>query len=354
MRSRFGRLSLAAVVIGATAAAAAGAVGGGRASEPVARKIEACVTRAKLIRIRAAGERCSRKERALVWNVVGPRGDAGPQGPAGPQGAPGSRGPAGERGLRGETGATGPAGAPGATGPAGPAGAAGPPGPAGPRGPQGPQGEPGPAVRALDDLAGIACGSNGTVALTYGADGSVAITCAAAPPPPPPPPPVAPALRVNEVSTGVEGAATNEFVELVNASQTTVDAGGFRVVYRSAAGTTDTVLATIPAGTTIGAGARYLLGGSGYAGAIPAAQSFAAALAASGGAVGIRGSDGTLVDSVGYGSATNALVEKAPAAAPPATAAPGSSTARIPDGRDTDDNSADFTVTTANPGAANS
>jgi hypothetical protein len=58
-------------------------------------------------------------------------------------------------------------------------------------------------------------------------------------------------LRVNEVLTGVTGAAANEFVELVNAGADDLDAGGYRVVYRSAAGTSDTVLGTIPAGTII-------------------------------------------------------------------------------------------------------
>jgi hypothetical protein len=48
------------------------------------------------------------------------------------------------------------------------------------------------------------------------------------------------------------------------------------------------------------------------------------------------------------------LVEGAPAAAPPATAAPGSSIVRLPDGHDTNANASDFTVTsTATPRAAN-
>ena len=51
------------------------------------------------------------------------------------------------------------------------------------------------------------------------------------------------------------------------------------------------------------------------------------------------------IDSVGWGTATNALVEGAAAAAPPATAAPGSSIVRLPDGHDTNANASDFTVT---------
>ena len=106
----------------------------------------------------------------------------------------------------------------------------------------------------------------------------------------------------------------------MNAGTASADVGGWKVVYRSTAGTTDTSLATIPDGTTIAAGGFYLVGGSAYAGA----------------------------------RATNALVEGTAAAAPPATASPGSSIVRKPDGRDTNDNAADLTISsTATPGATN-
>ena len=101
-------------------------------------------------------------------------------------------------------------------------------------------------------------------------------------------------------------------------------------------------------------GGFYLLGGSAYAGTAAADQSFSTGLAGTGGGVGIRDTSGALVDSVGWGTATNALVEGTPASAPPATAAPGSSIARIPDGHDTSANAADFAVTsTATPKGAN-
>ena len=68
----------------------------------------------------------------------------------------------------------------------------------------------------------------------------------------------------------------------------------------------------------------------------------------------MRDATGALIDSGGWGTATNALVEGSPAPAPPATAAPGSSIVRIPDGHDTNVNSADFAVTaTATPRTAN-
>jgi hypothetical protein len=74
-------------------------------------------------------------------------------------------------------------------------------------------------------------------------------------------------------------------------------------------------------------------------------------LSGTGGAVGLRDLN-TLVDSVAYQTlaTANNLTETTPAANPPAD----SSLARHPNGADSDDNSADFTVTASiTPGAAN-
>jgi hypothetical protein len=159
---------------------------------------------------------------------------------------------------------------------------------------------------------------------------------------------------VNEFSTGTATSATDEFAELYNAGSSPADLSGFKLVYRSGAGTSDVALGSIPDGTTLAAGAFYLFGGSGYAGARKADQSFSTGMAASAGGVGLRDASGKLLDSVGYGTATNAFVEARPAAAPPATAVPGSSSIRLPDGADTNDNGADFRVTAApTPGAPN-
>jgi hypothetical protein len=151
-------------------------------------------------------------------------------------------------------------------------------------------------------------------------------------------------ITVNEFMTGVTGSASNEFVEIANSGAGPTDLSGWKLVYRSAAGTSDVVLATVPDGTTLAAGAFYLFGGAGYAGGPAADQSFSTGLAATGGGVGVRNTDGALVDSVGWGTATNILVEGAAATAPPATAAPGTSAARMPDGHDTNDNAADFAL----------
>jgi hypothetical protein len=282
-------------------------------------------------RLRLAGPAgCRRQERAISWNVKGPAGDPGPAGPSGPEG------PAGPTGAPGPPGPPGPAGPPGAAGQTGPQGS---PGPAGP---------PGPGLAKLEDLQGTACSAGsgtGSIVVTYDANHVAVLTCSLST--------STASIRVNEVATGTTASATDEFVELVNAGGAAADVGGYRVVYRSATGTSDVTLATIPAGTTLAAGARYLLGGSGYAGSHPANQSFTQALAATGGGVGLRSAAGTLVDSLGWGTAANAFVEGHAAPAPTATVPPGSSASRVPDGHDTDDNSADFVVQAATPGAAN-
>lgn len=312
------------------------------AAQPSARRpsnavINACVKKGSgKLRVVRTGVSCRKNESRLSWNV---------QGPAGPRGATGA------------TGATGPAGAAGPAGPAGPAGAKGDPGargatgPPGPKGDAGPQGPPGPALSSLESLNGIAChrgGTAGTASLTYDTGGVATLTCVTGGGG------SSGDIRVNEFMTGSTGAASNEFVELVNAGTAAVNVGGYKVAYRSAAGTSDTTLAMIADGTTIPAGGFYLLAGSGYLGSHAPDQTFSASLAATGGGLAVRDAGGAILDSVGYGEATNAFVEGHVAAAPPATAAPGSSADRIPDGHDTNDNAADFSVSAApSPGASN-
>ena len=140
--------------------------------------------------------------------------------------------------------------------------------------------------------------------------------------------------------TGNTGAASDEFVEIVNAGTTAVAIGGWKIVYRSAAGTSDSTLATIADGTTLAPGAFYLAGGSAYSGTPVADSSFTIGMAGTGGGVGIKDGTGALIDSVGYGTATNAFVEGTVAAAPAA----GESIGRSPDGHDTNANAADFSI----------
>jgi hypothetical protein len=162
-------------------------------------------------------------------------------------------------------------------------------------------------------------------------------------------------LHVNEFMTGAVGAANDEFVEIVNTGQGSADVSGFRLVYRSANGSTDIVLGTFPVGATIAAGGRYLFAGSAYSGLAAPNQTFSTGLASTAGGLGLRNADGTLVDSVGYGpSVSNGFQEGAPAPAPPLVDSPGASASRLPDGVDTDNNASDFSVTRPpTPGQAN-
>jgi lamin tail-like protein/collagen triple helix repeat protein len=286
--------------------------------------ITACVKKTGgQVRIVGSKASCRRGERALSWNTRGPAGERGANGAAG---TPGPAGPIGAVGAKGDTG---------------------PPGVAGRAGPTGPAGAP---LASLESLNGVGChvgGVAGTASLTYDAGGIATIKCVAGSG-------GTSSVRVNEIMTGSAGAASNEFVELVNTGSRAADIGGFKLAYRSGSGSSDVTLATIPAGTSIPAEGFYIFGGSGYLGSQPANQSFSVALAATGGGVAIRDSGGSIVDSVGWGDAVNAFVEAHAATAPPATAAPGSSADRIPDGDDTNDNAADFSVSsTPSPGASN-
>jgi len=226
----------------------------------------------------------------------------------------------------------------------------GPVGPTGPPGPAGAQGEPGPGPGSFDALAGLSCtvGSrSGTIAIDYdAASGEAHIRCVL------PSPPSA-LVRINEFSTGVEGALTDEFVEIVNTGTEAADLSGYRLVYRSGAGISDVSLDALADGTVLAAGALLLFGGSGYAGAHPADRSFATSLASAGGGVGLRDPSGALVDSVAWGTATNAFVEGAVAPAPSVAPTPGKSAGRHPNGQDTNDNAADFTEGDPTPGGAN-
>jgi hypothetical protein len=240
----------------------------------------------------------------------------------------------------------------GAEGPTGPAGAAGPPGPAGPRGAtgaQGPQGPAGPALASFDALAGLPCtnaGQAGTTSISFDGAGLAQIRCVAGSG-------GSASIRINEFSVGVEGALGDEFVEIVNVGTAAADLSGWKLVYRSGAGTSDVSLGTLADGTTLAAGGFFLFGGSGYSGAHPADKSFSAGLASAAGGVAIKDPDGNIVDSVGWGDATNAFVEGTAAAAPTIAPAPGKSDARHPNGHDTNANSADFAIGDPTPGASN-
>jgi hypothetical protein len=157
------------------------------------------------------------------------------------------------------------------------------------------------------------------------------------------------------------GTAADEFVELHNVSGASISLDGYRVVYRSASGTSDVAVVNWsgPTSPTIPAGGFYLIThATGYdnGAVVPGDITFpgggTGTFAAAGGALAIRNgavNTGTIVDAVGYGtvSATNAFLEGTAEPAPAAN----NSAARINDGcTDTDNNNNDFaTLTPAAP-----
>jgi hypothetical protein len=155
-----------------------------------------------------------------------------------------------------------------------------------------------------------------------------------------------------------DGGAADEFVEIYNAGSCDVALQNYTIRYASATGSTASIRYTFVAGDHIPPGGYVVVGGQGYPGTpIGRFVGSTGVLAGSGGAVGIFAPDSTRLDSVAYVAATasNPLVEPqppgtgVPAPNPPAD----QSISRIPNGRDTDNNGADFQVRTPTPGAAN-
>jgi hypothetical protein len=212
---------------------------------------------------------------------------------------------------------------------------------------QGQAGLSGTSLSSLDsinDLNGLACSSGadaGTIAVSITVDGDVSFKCNFTT--------RGPVLRINELMTASPISAASEFVELVNTGGARADLTGYRLVYRSATGTSEETLAAVPAGATLDPGARYVFGGTTFWGT--SNQTYNSGMASAAGGVGLRNAAGQLIDSVGYGvGTTNIFVEGAPTAAPAA----GASISRLPDGHDGNYNAADFSGTSPpTPGAVN-
>jgi DNA/RNA endonuclease G (NUC1) len=150
------------------------------------------------------------------------------------------------------------------------------------------------------------------------------------------------------------GTANDEFIELHNTSSNPFDLNGFRLVYRSAAGTNDVLFAEWTSSTIIAPGGYYLIASTAYDGT-PAPNltynptTCSCSMSATSGGLAIRNgalNSGIIFDAVAYGTATNAFIETSVTAAPPANA----SQSRANNGcQDTDNNANDFS--TVNPAA---
>lgn len=165
---------------------------------------------------------------------------------------------------------------------------------------------------------------------------------------------VSPHIVISQFQTGGGGAGTfnDEFVEIFNHGADPVDLNGYRLVYRSATGSGDVAVpfAVWTTTTVIPAGGYYLVASSSYDGSVTPDLMYnpttcQCSMGASGGGLGLRlggNNTGTIIDSVGWGTATNLFVEGAVTAAPAAN----NSQSRQQNGcQDNDSNAGDFTST---------
>ncbi len=154
---------------------------------------------------------------------------------------------------------------------------------------------------------------------------------------------------VNELYYDHPGAdAGHEFVELVDTDDAPADIGGLSLEFHNGSGSGWVVLWRAAPGTVLRAGAPFVIGAS----LVSPVPDVVVSLSLQNGpdAIRIVAADGTVLDLVGYGGLDDPLhAETKGAAAVPA----GASIARVPDGVDTDDNSADFRAATPTPGRYN-
>jgi hypothetical protein len=157
---------------------------------------------------------------------------------------------------------------------------------------------------------------------------------------------------INEVSP--EGTTGNDdFVELYNPESCPADIGGWKLDYLAATATSST--SPIPlwkasASQTLPAGGFLVLGTSAFTG--DADGELSSGLKQEGGGVALKTSGGQVVDAVAWGDATakHPFIEGTVCS----VIGPGKSGARIPDGKDTQNNQSDFTTpSTRTPGATN-
>lgn len=165
---------------------------------------------------------------------------------------------------------------------------------------------------------------------------------------------VSPHIVISQFQTGGGGAGTfnDEFVEIFNRGADPVDLNGYRLVYRSATGSVDVAMpfAVWTTTTVIPPGGYYLIASTSYDGTVTPNLQYnpttcQCSMGAAGGGLALRlgaNNTGAVIDSVGWGSATNIYVEGAVTAAP---AANNSQSRQLNGCQDTDNNASDFSGT---------
>jgi uncharacterized protein YdeI (BOF family) len=151
-------------------------------------------------------------------------------------------------------------------------------------------------------------------------------------------------LVIAEVVTGGT-SASDEYVELTNASPAAIDVAGLEVAYVTSTGGTVTRKATWPTTTLLEPGRHLLIANSTGVFGAQADATYSGGFAATGGALVVRPIGGQPIDAVGWGDATSVFIEGSAVLAPAA----GSSIERRPggaggNGSDTNDNASDFIV----------
>ena len=160
-------------------------------------------------------------------------------------------------------------------------------------------------------------------------------------------PPPSCKLVLNELQVAGSASATDEFIEIYNPCTSAIALADHALVYRSAAGSSDTLLFRFVA-QSVSAGGYIVAGNAGFSGAKNV--SYTSGLAGAGGGVALRDATGAIVDTIAYGTATNAFVQGSPAKAPPG----GKAVARTPNGAHLHaDQSLDLVVAIPTPGSAN-
>lgn len=167
-------------------------------------------------------------------------------------------------------------------------------------------------------------------------------------------------IVINELqvagATGSTNAAANEWIEIASKCTAAQNLTGLRLVYRAAGGTNDVNPPLLDLTGTIAAGGYNWYAASASAVQNPNPTGYfttgtTGALSGSGGGIGLRIITGAiLLDSIGYGSATNAFIEGTVFG----NITGGSAAARTPDKADTNNNAVDFALdATPSPGTAN-